>query len=811
MIKNYINVSIRNLTKHKFYSLINILGLSIGLTCFILISLFVVDELSYDKFHSDSERIYRMDFSGKINGNEFITALAGAPTGPVMATDFPEVASSFRFRGTGSRLLKRKDVNINFKNEDIIWADKNFIEFWGVNLLQGDAKTCLERPKTLILSKSKAETIFGEENPMGKTLIMDDSDEFEVTGIYEDLPANSHFSYGVLLTMESREEAKSTVWMSFNFNTYLKLTPTANPDSLAAKFPTLLEEKIGPEIEQFLGQSMEDFLNAGNYGGFDLFPVKDIHLKSDKLGDLEQNGSMQYVYIFAAIALFILILACINFMNLSTARSASRAKEVGVRKVLGAYRQHLVFQFLSEAFIITLISILIATAASTLILPFFNQLADKSIVITNLFTPLFFSIMLAILVIVGLLAGSYPAFYLSKFKPVEVLKGKLNLGMKSGGIRSTLVVIQFSISIIMMVGTAIVFNQLNFVQNKKLGFDKDQILMIEDAWLLKNNLDAFKTEALRDPHVINGTVASFLPVGTTNNNNMWFKGRNAGQGDNYIMHNYRIDHNYIETLGMEITDGRNFSEDFISDSTAVLINEAAAKQIGYKNTVGEFIASYGGSQQEPTSVAYKIVGIVKDFHFSTMRENITPLIFTLDERKGFISFKIQSDDISNTVKSINKQWDALAPGQPFQYSFLDDRFNEMYESEQKIGNIFSVFAFLAIFIACLGLYGLAAFTAEQKNKEIGIRKVLGASIAQIISLLSKEFVRLLIISFVIGSVTSYFVMREWLNEFVYRVDINDPTSFILAGLATLVISWVTMSSQSLKAARANPVNSLKDE
>jgi putative ABC transport system permease protein len=498
-------------------------------------------------------------------------------------------------------------------------------------------------------------------------------------------------------------------------------------------------------------------------------------------------------------------------MNLSTARSASRAKEVGVRKVLGAYRQHLVFQFLSEAFIITLISILIATAASTLILPFFNQLADKSIVISNLFTPLFFGIMLVILVIVGLLAGSYPAFYLSKFKPVEVLKGKLNLGMKSGGIRSILVVIQFSISIIMMVGTAIVFNQLNYVQNKKLGFDKDQILMIEDAWLLKNNLDAFKTEVLRDPHVINGTVASFLPVGTTNNNNMWFKGKNAGQGDNYIMHNYRIDHNYIETLGMEMADGRNFSEDFLSDSSAVLINEAAAKQIGYENTVGEFIATYGGSQQETTSDPYKIIGVVKDFHFSTMRENITPLIFTLDERKGFISFKIQSDDISNTVKSINKQWDALAPGQPFQYSFLDDRFNEMYESEQKIGNIFSVFAFLAIFIACLGLYGLAAFTAEQKNKEIGIRKVLGASIAQIISLLSKEFVRLLIISFVIGSVTSYFVMREWLNEFVYRVDINDPTSFIVAGIATLVISWVTMSSQSLKAARANPVNSLKDE
>lgn len=811
MIKNYLLVSIRNLTKHKFYSLINILGLSIGLTCFILISLFVIDELSYDSFQTDADRIHRMDFAGSVNGKEFITTLAGAPTAAAMINDFPEVEDAFRFRGMGDRLIKRKDKNINVKEKKLSWSDKNFFSFWDIELLYGDPITCLERPGTVVISESKAKAFFGEEDPMGQTLVIDDSDDLEITGVYKDMPENMHFHYDILLSMEGREESKQKIWMSFNFNTYLKLAPTANPDSLEAKFPSLVEKYIGPEIEQFLGQSMEEFANAGNYGGFTLFPMRDIHLRSDKMGELEPNGSIQYVYIFSAIALFILILACINFMNLSTARSANRAKEVGVRKVMGAYKQHLVYQFLSEAFLITLISILIAVMISNIALPYFNEIANKSIEISGLFSTSFVAILFGIMVIVGLLAGSYPAFYLAKFKPVEVLKGKLNLGLKSGGIRSTLVVLQFSVSIMMMVGTAIVFDQLNYVQNKKLGYDKDQVVMIEDAWLLKKNLDAFKTEVLRDPKILNGTVASFLPVGTTNNNNLWFKGKTAGQGDNYVMHNYRVDHDYIKTLGMKIVQGRGFSKDFPTDSVGVLINEAAARQIGYANPIGEFIATYGGSQQAPVSAPFKIVGVVKDFHYSTMRDNIDPLIFSLDKRAGFISFKIQSDNISSTIESIKSQWNELAPGQPFQYSFLNDRFNKMYDAEQRIGNIFSIFAFLAIFIACLGLYGLAAFTAEQKTKEIGIRKVLGASIAQIITLLGKEFIKLLAISFIIGSVVSYFVMREWLNEFVYRVDINNPTSFIIAGLVTLVISWITMSSQSLKAARTNPVNSLKDE
>ncbi len=812
MIRNYFNVAVRNLLKHRFYALINILGLSIGLTCFLLISLFVIDELSFDSFQKDIDRIHRMDFKGTLNGETFDTSLAGAPTAAAMVEDFPEVVDAIRFRGGWERLIKRKDENINFKQDNVAWVDRNFFEFFDLKLQKGNPSTVLDRPDGLVINESVAGKLFGDKDPIGEILILDNNNDkpYEITGVYEDFPANMHFHYEVLLSMEDREESKQKQWVGFNFNTYLKLAAGVNPDSLEAKFPQVVEKYLGPEFEQFLGQTMEELEAAGDYAGFSLFPMKDIHLHSDKLGEIEQNGSMQYVYIFSAIALFILVLACINFMNLSTAQSSNRAKEVGIRKTMGAYRQHLINQFLSEAFLITLISILLAYGITYVLVPNFNELANKEIAASSLFSLQFGLIMVGVLIIVGLFAGSYPAFYLSRFKPVDVIKGKLNLGMKSGGIRSVLVVFQFSISIIMMIGTVIVFNQLNYIQNKKLGYDKSQVLMIEDPWLLDTNTDAFKTEALRLPSVISGTLASFLPVGTTYNNDLWFKGKTAGQGDNFVISNFRIDHDYIETLGMEITQGRSFSREFPSDSSGVLINEAAARQFGFEDPVGEYIARYWGSREEPYSQPFKIVGVVRDFHYSTMRDNIGPLLFVLDRAQGFISFKIESDNISQTVSSLKELWNEMAPGQPFAYSFLDDRFNEMYEAEQRIGNIFSVFAFLAIFIACLGLYGLAAFTAEQKTKEIGIRKVLGASITQIIALLSKEFLKLVVISFLIGSAVSYFTMQEWLNDFKYRVNIN-PVSFVLVGATALAIAWLTMSFQSIKAARTNPVNSLKDE
>lgn len=812
MFKNYFNVAFRNLVKHKFYSLINILGLSIGLTCFLMISLYVVDELSYDNFHSDAENIYRMDFSGNINGSEFITALASAPAAETMVEEFPEVTDATRFRGTGNLIIKEKNSEEAFNEDNVTHVDKNFFDFWNFELLNGDPTSCLERPQTMVISKSLANKIFGEQDPMGKIVTLNSDEDWEVTGVFEDMPSNSHFRYEVLLTMESRDEAKSKMWMSFNFNTYLKLQPGYDPAALEAKFPALIEKYIGPEVEKFMGASLDEFFESGNKAGFYLFPLREIHLTSDKLGELSVNGDMKYVLIFTAIALFILVLACINFMNLSTARSAGRAKEVGVRKVMGAFRGQLVNQFLSEAFLITIISIVLAYALSFILLPFFNTLAEKEILANELFTLRFTLIMICVLIVVGFLAGSYPAFYLSKFRPVETLKGKLNLGLKGGGLRSTLVVLQFCVSIIMIIGTAIVFQQLSYIQNKKLGYSKDHILMVHDPWLMGDKADSYKNESIQYSNILSGTMSSFLPVNTADNNNAWFPGSNATKSETYVFHEFRVDHDYMETLGIEMAAGRSFSPDFPSDSSSVVINESAARRLGWttENTVGQTLSTYDGFGDSIFTVSYKVIGVVKDFHFSSLRNSIEPLIFELGRSRGFVSFKISSENIDETIDFLEAKWDEFAPGQPYQYSFLDERFNEMYQNEQKLGQIFGVFAFLAVFIACLGLYGLAAFTAEQRKKEIGVRKVLGASIASIIGLLSKEFIKLVAIAFVIGSVIAGFLMNRWLQDFENRTNLN-VTVFLLAGVLALVIAWVTMSFQSWNAARINPARSLKDE
>jgi putative ABC transport system permease protein len=810
MFKNYFNIAFRNLLKHKFYSLINILGLSVGLTCFLMISLYVTDEIGYDTFHSDADEIYRMDFSGNINGSEFITALASAPAAEAMKKEFPEVVDASRIRGSGNWLIKRKDGEDSYNEDNVSFVDANFFEFWDFTLVNGDPKTCLERPNTLAISKSLAEKVFGNDDPVGKMVVMDNDEDWEVSGVFDDMPSNSHFKLDILLSMESREESKSKFWMSFNFNTYLKLQKGFNPADLEAKFPDLIERKIGPEIEQFMGASMEEFYQAGNSAGFLLFPLKKIHLYSDKLGDIDQNGDIQYVYIFSAVALFILLLACINFMNLSTARSAGRAKEVGVRKVLGAYKAQLINQFLSEAYLITFISIILAYIISFLVLPSFNVLADKNIDAQGLLSINFLVMMVIILFVVGALAGSYPAFYLSNFKPVETLKGKLNLGLKGGGLRSFLVVLQFSVSIIMIIGTIIVFNQLSYIQNKKLGYSKDHVLMIHDPWMMGDKAESFKNEVIQYTDVFAGTMSGFLPVPSSDNNNLWFPGANPTKDESYVFHEFRVDHDYINTLEIEIAHGRSFSKDFPSDSTALLINEAAVLQLGWTDAVGKTLSTYGGSQENPIVEVYKIIGVVKDFHFTSLKDRIEPLVFELGKSRGFVSFKVNGENVATTIDFIENKWNEFAPGQPFQYSFLDDRFNDMYKEEQKLGKIFTVFASLAIFIACLGLYGLAAFTAEQKRKEIGVRKVLGASISSIITLLSKEFLKLVGIAFLIASPISYFVMSKWLEDFENRTQINFMV-FLVAGIAALVIAWFTMSFQSWSAARVNPARSLKDE
>lgn len=811
MLKNYFNIAFRNLLKHKFYSLLNVLGLSIGLACFMLISLFITDELSYDTFHGDATRMHRVDFSATLNGADIVSAQTGWPTATVLVNDYPEVESSIRVRNSGNWFIKQKEGVETFKEEHVLMADSNFFEFFSFELIYGDLKTALNRPNTLVLDRKTSEKIFGDINPVGQVLVLDNANDYEVTGVYENIPANSHFHHNVILSMVTFNWTRNGHWLSTNFNSYIKLAEGATRAGLLEKFPEMIEVNCGPLIEQFLNMNLTEFRESGNALDFTLTPMTDIHLYSDKDDELEANGDVKYVYIFTAVGLFILILACINFMNLATARSSNRAKEVGVRKVMGAFRKQLIYQFITEAILVSFISFILAYAITLLAIPAFNSIADKELSISHIFALDYVLIMTGIMLVVGLIAGSYPAFYLSYFKPAEVLKGSIKQGMKSGPIRSTLVVFQFSISIIMIIGTAIVFDQLSYIQNKKLGYEKDQLLMVNDAWILRDNVRAYKDEASRNAAVISSSLASFTPTTYTNNSDLYFKSPSAAADESLVVNEAWIDHDFVETLGITVNDGRGFSKEFPSDSSGILINQAAARQFGFENPVGSILYYYdGGDDDNPVAVPGRILGVVDDFHYESLRSNISPLVFHLGERFGTMIFKVQMENVDETIAYLESTWDKFAPGQPFDFEFMDDQFNAIYAQEQKIGEIFSVFAVLAIGIACLGLFGLAAFTAEQKTKEIGIRKTLGASISSIVNLLSKNFIKLVLIAFVIAIPISYLAMEYWLGDFAYRTNLK-PLTFIAAGIGTMVIAWATISFQSWKAARANPVKSLRTE
>lgn len=810
MLKNYFNIALRNLTKHKFYSIINILGLSLGLACFLFISLFIKDELGYDSHFKYADNIYRMDFKGSVNNVEFNTALMSAPAAKHMKENYPEVVDAFRFRSSGTWFINEKDKKNKFKEEHVAFADSNFVEFWGIKLLNGNSKSCLANPRTLILSEKTAIKIFGNEDPVGKILVLDDKRDYTVTGVFEDLPRNSHFHYNVILSMRDKPDSNSTIWMSFNYHTYLKLVPNYDYLELESKFLTLMENKIGPEIERFMNVTLEEYAESGNNAIFSLIPLSDIHLLSNKLGEIEPNGDIKYVYIFTAIGVFILLLACINFMNLATARYSGRAKEVGLRKVMGAHRSQVIRQFLIEAILISAISTVAAFIISFAALPHFNLISGKEFNEMELFSIDFVFIMLIITIVVGLLAGSYPALYLSKFKPIETLKGKLNLGMKSSGLRSTLVVFQFVVSITMLICTTIVFEQLSFIQNKKLGFDKERIIMIHDAWILGDKSKTYKNECLRNSNIISGTLATFLPVGTTSNNNLYWAGKSASGESTHIIHNFIVDHDYVKTLNMEILEGRDFSREFAGDTLSVLVNESLVSALGFEEPIGSYMSSYWGDVDTANVTSYKIIGVLKNFHFSSLRENIEPVLFHLGNSSGYASFKVGSGNIEESLSFLEKTWKDIAPGQPFEYSFLDEKFDKIYKQEQQVGQIFGVFAFLAIFIAGLGLFGLASFTTQQRFKEIGIRKVLGASISQIINMLSWNFLKLIIIAFVIAAPLAYFGMRSWLDDFAYRTEIN-IWIFVLAATVSILVGWLTMGFQSYNAATANPAESLKDE
>lgn len=813
MIRSFLTIAIRNLKRQRFYALINIIGLAIGIACCVLIVLFVNDELSFDTYHSKADRIFRLYTEIKLGEMDGKFSYMPAPMAKTLLQDYPEVEMAARLRSTGDYLIKRGD-NDNIKEERVILADPEIFEIFDFDVIAGDPVEGLKAPNTLVLTKSLADKYFADEDPIGQILKINEETDFKVVAVIDDMPYNSHFRYNVFSTMENSEEAKQQFWLSHNFFTYVVLHEGTSADFLREKFPQMIEKYSGPELKQYLGISVDEFKEGGSKLGYHIQPLSDVHLHAADIEGLGGNGDITYVYIFSIIAFFILLIACINFMNLSTARSATRAREVGIRKVLGSFRSQLVSQFLLESVVLSVFSFLIAVGLVAGLLPYFNDISGKNLSLDHLYTSVI-PLMFLASVLVGILAGLYPAFFLSAFQPIQVLKGKYFAKTGKLNLRSVLVVFQFFASILLIIGTIVVQQQLSYVQNKKLGYNKEQVLIINDARTLGTKKTyTLKQELKRIPNVKDVTVSSFLPVdGFGQNNNIYWPEGNRTQENSVAINTWWVDHDYVKTLEMKILEGRDFSLDYPTDSAAVILNQEAMKQFGYtENPIGRKISSIDDLDPETGDAVYEeytVIGVVEDFHFNSVKNKISALAILIGGR-GNLALRVSTGDMEQTIQSVGETWNRFAPSQPFQYSFMDEHYNDMYENEQQLGKIFGSFALLAILVACLGLFALATFMAEQRSKEISIRKVLGASTLQIVILLSKEFTRLVLIAFVLAIPVSWYIMQQWLDGFAYKVSMGVGT-FLLAGIIAMMIAFLTVSYQSIRAAYVDPIDALRNE
>ncbi len=809
MFKNYFKIAIRNLWKSKGFTLINIAGLAIGLSCFILIALYVVNELGYDRFYPNAERIYRVDADIKFGGNELRLCVSSDPMGATLKKDYPQVEDYTRiYASEGSKIVRKGNDYIN--EEKIVYADSTFFNLFPQTVLSGETQTALFEPNTVVISETAAKKYFSTTDASGKTIEIDKK-PFKVTAVIKDMPRNSHFHFDFIMSMKNVDYQWNS-FLSHNFHTYILLRPGTDYHAFEKNFTQVLEQHVFPQASQLISglTTMDEFRKAGNMLNYSLMPLTKIHLYSQRYPELEANGNIQYVYIFSAVALFILLIACINFMNLSTARSVSRAKEVGIRKVLGTRRKSLISQFLSESTLMAFISLILAIVITYFVLPAFNDIAAKSMRISSIFNPTFLPFLIALPFIVGLLAGLYPAFFLSKFKPVSVLKGKTNAGFKKNTLRSGLVVFQFFTSIVLIIGTIIIYKQLHYIQTTNLGFNKNEVLIIDGAWALNKNDEAFKNEVLKLPGVESATMSGYIPVNSSRSDNTYSRDATMNQKNALSMQTWKVDYDYIRTMGMQIIKGRNFSKDFGTDSSAVILNETAVKVLGFDNPIGNKIYQNFPGGAGSVMKVYTIIGVVKDFHFESLRNNIYPLGLFLEHNNTIMSFRLNTAEVKPLIAQIKNKWTALAPGMPFSYRFMDEAFNNMYRSEQQVEKISITFAILAILIACLGLFGLVTYMAEQRTKEIGIRKVLGASVGQVIGMLSLDFLKLVLIASLIAFPVAWWVMHRWLNDFAYRIKI-DWWVFLIAGVIALLIALTTVSVQAIKAAMANPVKSLRTE
>ena len=809
MLHNYLITAWRNLIKNKAFSLINILGLSTGLCCFLLILLFVQDELHYDRFNQKADRIYRVSSSLRFGGTSLDFPLASDPMGEVLKKDYPQVEQFTRiFTSNGSKQIKKGNLFIT--EQRVANVDSTFFDVFTFLVVSGKTENALNEPNTVVITESTAKKYFGTAEAVGRLVETTENGKtlYKVTAVIQDMPENGHFHFDFLFSMKNADYNWGN-FLSHNFYTYLVFRQGVDYKAFEKNFIQYIDKYVLPQARQFMQvTSMEEFRKAGNKLEYSLMPLNKIHLYSSAQHELETGGNIQYVYIFSAVAIFILLIACINFMNLTTARSAKRSREVGIRKVLGTYRKDLILQFLSESTMMVLISMVIAIFASFILIPAFNSLANKSINPGLLFSPMILPWIIALPLVVGLLAGLYPAFFLSGFRPIEVLKGNWKIGSKNGGgLRSLLVIFQFSTSIILIIGTIVIYRQLHYIQTKNLGFNKDQAIVIWDGNGLRDNLVVYKTELLKMPGVISATTSYYLPVNSSRTDQTFSKSSTMTSTNGFDMQTWFVDEYYLGTLGMELLKGRNFFKASTSDSNTVIINESCAAILGYADPVGKKI--YTGKQNNTVS-SYTIIGVVKNFNYESLKQTVGPLSLFYSRNPGAVTFRVNPSGMEAFIAKAGSLWKEYAPAMPFSYQFLDDAFAGMYKSEQRVGKIALLFAALAILIASLGLFGLASFMAEQRMKEIGIRKVLGASVQRIMGLLTTEFIRLVGISFVIAAPLAWWAMNKWLNDFAFRVQIS-WWIFILAALLASLVALLTISIQAFRAAITNPANSLRSD
>ncbi len=818
MIQNYLKIAFRNLRKNRLYSFLNIFGLSLGIAACLLIVLYVTHELTYDQWNPNAGRIVRPAADINFGGNHFELAVVGSVVGPDALKEMPEVQSFCRFRDYGTYLVRRDGPSQqNIREEHVLTADSTFFELFPLKVLEGDAARCLTQPDVVAISRSRAEKYFSSpQMALGQTLLFENKERKQVTAVYEDMPVNSHFRADILISMNGNDEVKTDppFWASNNnFHTYLLLRKGVSREAFRKKFDALSRKKISETAQGLLGTTMEEVEKTGQYARYYLQNLTDIHLHSNLNAELAPNGNIGYVWIFSAIAAFILLIACINFMNLATARSAGRAREVGIRKALGSKRSALIGQFLSESLLIAAFAVLLAVLLASLAMPWHRELTGRDLSMPWS-SPVFWLSLVAGTGLVGLMAGSYPAFFLSAFDSIRVLKGQTTGIGKGGGFRNVLVVFQFSISVTLIIATILVFNQLNYIQNKKLGFEKSQVIIVDDAYGLGDKLYAFRDEMLRHPAFESATVSGFLPVPSNRSDQLFSLNRSFDKEKSVSMQRWRVDNDYIKTMGMNIVQGRSFDPGRVTDSTGVILNETAARLFKFKDPIGQKIYTPDGSiEGQPRPEDFKeltVVGVVKDFHWASLRENIGALCLQLGRSQGEISFRYKGKETAAVVAQLEQGWKAMSPEQPFNYRFLDDSFARMYDAERRVGKIAGVFGLLSILVSCLGLFGLAAFTTEQRTKEIGIRKVLGASVTGITGLLAKDFMKLVLLAIVIATPLAWYFMKQWLSDFAYRIDIQ-WWMFAAAGIVAAVIAFLTVSFQSVKAALNNPVKSLRSE